>query len=1399
MRNEGSRNNLSNAQTRLYNTIGRGAVTSSRGARQKNKGNSDEAGSGFLEKRGKSIENALGTTGAALYESGGDLISPIIGRLTGKYESKKSKDQREKLDNTLASNNQRLDDVVKKYGFNSRNDFYDASDQAEKNIFGKYGFDSDEYWNKHADLWTPATADSDEVKQLEKQRSDVIGRMSKEDADVINKFDAIQNELKGASATNKNALDKVVADYNDYVKNNYASQKINQDRGKFAGSAINTLSTAFDVMAPGAGIAANAVQGGLEGVADELEQSGFENFDAERAAQNALVGGVTGGVVGGLNKGLSTGLAKRGGNLFKGGNALTRGLNNLGSKTAIGRAGSTIATGAARGALSGAVGGATGGGLSAALNGEDVLQSALTGATQGAKQGAVMGGAMSGANLALSKTPVMRSINEAGENWKNSGETFNERLTNTLNSGDSAVGNWLNRKTQSAALGAAGNLGNRVATINTEVNKPLDAWDRLAQQNGYETYDDVIQSYLKANPDAKLNPNGAAGQITSWMDENPGNWSSDTPTTAKGWLKRAGERVVEDLNNSNLGNRVKDVSGEASEYIRSTDPDTQWAELDDLMAKAVDLDTRKLYGAGSGWDRTQQNKILQSETTNDVLSTLTDKLKENGTFSDYQSGKINDTQYREAVKNTLNSAIGEVLNETELQRLSSAQTPTTAKGWAKKAASRLIDDINEKGIGLSTKRVDNELPQDVRNLEINRNDMFGYTDDNTEPITVEQALAGTSNKSRKTTIPTNVQEAEVINLDKSFDNPGLSEIKNRNKAQALGKQLQNAAQTQKFSGIYDALDAKTAQRAAETSAPQRLAELGVNSQDYNEYAKTSSYVNRVISDLADKSGVKVNALDLPEQLSAESLSLPFNSESNLKTYNRAIRNLVADGSSPTEYSASQLLEASRRFGKNAATIRGNTEAARELRNAYTEAKYKLRDIATDALEKSGVTGEATSARIAQGLKDLGANQAVQDYYTEAVDGKAPNAADYIRRSSLFEQARDMGNQIDAEKYTRSASKTPTRGLTRLWRATGLDRPIETLLSNTVAPAASKVTNLTGKAIEKAGDIAAGSGAGASDGGNVKVDTGVTQPTQPAQYDPRTQIYNAIGRTQGELEDTRVERAQAARDLSDAIDRAENNKDSTLENLVNQLQPYAKNNMATYNTLFGTPAQQQQPVSDATLTGTNTGAQTGTTASNPYFPETGDFWTDVIGDALAKAIDDNDVELFGELYEMYQKSATNAQKSAGKDYSNPLNWNSSDRTKLLDAQSGLDQIDQLEQAYADAVEGTGGTSNAFQGGLRSKAAEINSNWDPTAANYNNLAQSAGMGIVKNLVNLGVTEADAQRYLQYLPSLADTKEQAAQKLQTLRNIYQSKINNLYSLYETPTDSYGYSSNSNLGLLY
>jgi hypothetical protein len=268
----------------------------------------------------------------------------------------------------------------------------------------------------------------------------------------------------------------------------------------------------------------------------------------------------------------------------------------------------------------------------------------------------------------------------------------------------------------------------------------------------------------------------------------------------------------------------------------------------------------------------------------------------------------------------------------------------------------------------------------------------------------------------------------------------------------------------------------------------------------------------------------------------------------------------------------------------------------------------------------------------------------------------------------------------------------------------------------------------------------------------------------ADYNPSTQLYNAIGRTEGA-----IAQETPAQYLANAAQEAEIVSPMEAPTVpTNDIATSMGNaSTATYNALTGTPTTTQQ----ATTGSINTG----------YYQPTGDYWTDIIASAMSAAIDANDVNAFTTLYGMYQDQMANVSKASSKekDYTNPTNWSSADRTKLLSAQNAMGQIDQLEEAYNQATGGEG--SNAIQGWLRSRASDISGgNWDPSASNYNSLSESVGMGIVKNLINLGVTEADAQRYLKYIPALTDTKEQAAQKLDTLRNTYQNQINNLYGVY-------------------
>jgi len=686
-------------------------------------------------------------------------------------------------------------------------------------------------------------------------------------------------KLQNQSAANSEAMNTKAAEFKDYAQNNEMSKLINQDPGKFAGSAINTLSTAFDVMAPGAGVAANFVQGGLEGLADELRYSGLENFDWGNAAQRAGIGAATGAATGMLNKGINNAVANNAsGSVLKGSNDFTKAINKF--DTALNKNTAGIAGAAARGAATGAVGGGIGGGLSAALNGGNVIGGTVQGALSGARQGAAMGG------------------------------TFG-----AINAGANAI------KNQKAAN--AGNVDTTQATQQATAAEPVE------------------------------------------------------------------------------------VEGK------------------------------------------------------DITSAF-------------------------------------AMNETPIEKT--------------------------------------------------------------------------------------------------------------NKAQSIGKQIKNVSESIKHSDLYGNLDASTAKRAVETQAPQTLTKLGVKPQDYAEYAKTSNYVNKVVSDLAEESGVKVNAPDLMSKLSLDN-SDAIMTDNATKKYNTIISQIVADGDSPTEYSASYLLEKSREIGNKAANLRGNTDDVKTLRTALNEAKWTLRDLANNSLETSGITGDLTTDNIAKGLKQLGANEDVIDYYTQATaDGKAPTAADFIKRSSLFEQARDMGTQYQSEKLTRSASKEPTNPATQAWNASGLNQLTNTVLKNTVSPVAGGVAKAAGSLIEGAGTLGS------------KIGKAASAISESAPTDISTQVFNTIGRETGQTN---------ANDYIDAAAQA-----TTLEDLAGTTGTTDLANLGSTGTT-GTSNLY-------TTTGTTT-TQTG--KASAIFGNTGNSQLDLIARAMDIAVGNNDANAFGQLYEMYMSMASNLEESS----------------------------------------------------------------------------------------------------------------------------------------------------------
>ena len=907
-------------QTRIYEILSR-----NNGSLNNGEGGDDN----FFAKRAKSLENAFGTTGAALAAGINEGI-----------ENRNIDERNKRWD-------QSLDEIYKSAGYNNADEYYDARDAAEKSAFSKIGFDIDDYWNRRADA--DLSGDKNTVAELDNSYNAAKAKLVGEDADIINRFDEIQDKLKGQTKANADEATQAAKNYEDYRNNSYIGQKVNQDQGKFAGSAINTLSTMFDVMAPGAGVLANSLQGGIEGIADELEQNGLKNFDWNRAGQNALIGATTGAVTGGLNKGLNK-IASTTGNILPGSNIASK-VGNAGinatraalnyspikSNGLVGQLANNVTQGALRGAASGAVGGATGAGLSAAMNGQDVLGSALEGAKRGAGQGAFAGSVMAGANTAMN---------------------------------------------------AAKNAMNGVPT----------------------------------------------------------------------------------------------------------------------------------------------NGIQDAEVANKI-----------------------------------------------------AEQPET-----------------------------------------------------------------------KTT--------EELGLSPAFE-PNDT-IETRNKWQSIGDQLKTAAKTQKYSALYDSLDGKTASRAVQTGAPDKLSALGVKPENYSEAAKTSDYVNNVVSNIAKNSEIKAMVPDLTNRLSLDNVDLLM-PDSAVKKYNSYINQIVADGSTPDEYSAGYLLQKSRELGKAAQKIRtSGTEGASALSQALTDAKYTLRDIAAKSLENAEITGKLTNDQIKQGLAKLGANKQIQDYYTEVVDGKQPTVTDYIRRSSLFEQARDMGNQIEAEKYTRSASKAPTNPMTKLWAASGLEQPANVVLKNTVAPVASGVTKLAGNVIGGVGDAAA-KVKDVLGGGETPTPTTTNVPTNAIEtaYNPATKVYEAIGRTEGL---SNAEQARTADYLVNATQEAKNAQTggNTLESLIGQ--PTTTDNTSVYGSMYGT--------------GSNTGTSSNRIVSQSgqeYFQPTGDYWTDVIARAMTAAIDADDVDAFSSLYSMYQDSLSNLQKQKSSSTSSQKLTSTQQR-----ANAAMDSLSRLSNMTPD---------------------------------------------------------------------------------------------------------------------
>ncbi|MBR3254230.1 hypothetical protein IKF88_00650 [Candidatus Saccharibacteria bacterium] len=1266
-------------QTQLWNAIGRNAGS--------------QTGDNYFTKRAKSIDNAIGTTGAAIAATAKDA-----------WENLSTDTLRQERRNNM-------NDIARKYGYNSWDDWQDA------------------YANAHQ------AGDTAKIAEMEPQ---------------LQEFQAQAN-------TNAAKANEKAANYRDYMQNNDVSKRINQDQGKFLGSAINTLSTATDVLGLTNGPVSNAIQGGIEGIADELEQNGLQNFDWGRAGQNVAIGAATGGVVGGLNKGLTSALAKNGGNLFKGGNFVTRGLNDLGSKTALGRGISTIATGAGRGALSGAVGGATGAGLSSALNGVEIGQgfaNALQGAAQGAGQGAFAGATMAGTNMALNKTPVagkfLRDVNQAQEQWQRSGKDFNEKLTNTLTSGDSSVGEWLQGNKQSKLLGAAGRIGNRITDVSgtpaensrvfsvsgtdeqytfastdtaprgvkqaavdyayetdgridpSELTEFYNAAQKfegdihsLAEQYSMETdgrvdpneyVDFMMQSsktgntrslnigdrksivdYLEADAEgipqtapayrageafdeavADLRNNYTDTELAEMLRNTnnskirgviQGALKTNTPTTAAGWLKKAGERIVEDANNRGVGLSIRDTNNRLAFAGNEGDQvNGLGGETNGLFSSSVIKG-----GAPDGGNLVKADYPLPKNASKRAIGqTIRDVIKSRFQGNSYDVG---DTGIKAAVNSRTVSEMGYQqpnMNDSDFNRKGSMagnldellENMTNARRIENKKpdikpnvdyyiSGRVAVDVGDGEI--YNPRVDVEV-KNGRPVAYNISDIKKYPGATPQGVPSggdQPAVDYRGTYGRETIIPQGEQdvkpETEVYRTLTGESEPL------RTSKEYEYRQKRN----QKLLDQYGTIDKPTAKAVRAVETVGQIADAGFEKPAEVEavikrITGSDGTVNKLNRKVISNAG-QVNTMDgvdpnttiedfIDQQVRLNGL-YGTNDGNAITTEIKAVlgqlpsrRNGTITGLDDAQdtFDVIQMLE------KHGANYKGRSGSNYATSTPYKEQKAAVIDaVATVLKDRIYDASDISKVVTPEVISDMKSWYPENKKWATWVDeniATAKTGADLRAAQAPFVR---MGRLIENTIVNSGTfgSKVP-RQLLRIATSNPLGVALNTaeLLSET--PVGRR---LQAWGYDKLADRAARKTA--TTGGTPTPTTPTQVPTTGAtttatEYNPATQIYNSIGRQQGLINGEQARTAQYLADATNAVA-----SDGTLEGLV---APTTAPSTSVYNSVYGTPS-----------TGTTAG-----TATN-YFPQTGDYWTDLLGRAMSSAIDADDADAFGSLYAMYQ--------------------------------------------------------------------------------------------------------------------------------------------------------------------
>lgn len=1137
----------------------------------------------FFSKRLKSIENALGTTGSAAVGGINELI-------VNEDRNGMRKDQKS-----------RMNEIAKQYGYNDYHEVWDARDRAKE---------------------------ANDTKTL----------------DLID--NVINPKLKAQANENAEEMTNFANKYQDYVQNDYIGKKTNQDRGKFAGSALNTLSTTADVMTLGAGIpasvGANVAQGAIEGLADELEQNGglqSENplewfgengVNWERAGQNAAIGAATGAVTGLVNKGVGNAIAKNGGNLFKGGNKLTNALNNFNSNTALGRAISTVGSGAARGAISGAAGGATGAGLSSAMNNvslEEGFANALKGAAQGAGQGAITGGAMAGATMAADATinkvapDLATKIKDNQARNMSYGNSLKDQFRGAWKSGDSAVAENILKPMAASASSKIGEATGKIGTFAQDltfqnaIKNPSKMKDPVyLGELTEEDVSGVVEAYKNAGIDLMADPD-ALNAITvnngkMYLNQENAQHIHDARIDGNGMTPRQVRKVFRNSTGENAT-----VSDELTKSGNATigAPNGNGYDVSHLYVdENGEIGVRTVYPAKSG--------------------TIPKQLKRVSGSSQLPSADISGDEGLPAGASALRDSSAIITQDNQNVN---AQALSNWDKLARDGGYENWDALEQRFM---------EANPDYKPTGSDAGAVLGWMDENPGSFDPNARVAQASA----------VEETEIAKV------PTSKQIKGK-------RQM-----VEEITSQFNAVDKPTARATKPNETFSNLyEEWGLSDGDdirqAVSYAKQGSLIPQMVREAAGEAGV----IDLTD---AEALvmGLKLNKQASNKVIN-ALEN-VMDSTDSTIFGGKQGIDAlelqrdlqqiaSDARGTNGTYRIGNSFVDETMARNFERIANNIGQKLDEAAVQKGVVPNVLN-RHAQDIQNMKNAFPDNTKWQEAIDTKilgAKNIGDLrhsmkdLVRANIFINNGDENFSTFGGQYAAKNMAIPT---TKAGIQNRLVNDIWDKIRNSKVARNARLNR----------DVSM-----MNDENSVKT-TAPTTPTTPTEladattdYSPQTQLYNAIGRTEGNLQ-----QQNTARYLVDAVQEAEivptqspvAPLGATTAVVPDTATAQNSNQTALYNTLTNTPTS-------------NNMMQTTNAINTGYYQPTGDYWTDIIASAMSAAIDADDVKAFASLYGMYQDQLANLQKQASSAQSNSQQKLTSTQQRANAAMNSLERLSGMQ--------------------------------------------------------------------------------------------------------------------------